>query len=838
MKSINLDGNYKLKYFDYGTFKIEDVMREDFFPDDWIDAQVPEDVRTALRREGYLEGHYYGKDLDKERWIDEKDWVYLYSFTVDQTWDGHACVLRLDGVDTFAHVWLNGTLLGICQNMFLKYEFPIEKILRIGKENRLVVQVLSPIKSTQHINRNGIYPQEDTTRMLLRKSQMNWGWDFCGHCLTTGIWKSVWLQSRDEPALEEVRLTTKNLQNGKAEMHLQCALRNEKDEDVVEIEMCSKGKIVCTYHLDAKTADSFTFYLENPKLWWPKPYGEPFLYDVKIRLIRQGNICDEKSFRFGVRVVELLTPHTDGGRGFVFSVNGRRLFIRGANWVPLNCVYAEIRQEDYDKIFKRVLDSNLSMLRIWGGGIYESEHFFDLCDENGIMVFQDMMLACGIFPQNDDFLQQVYEETGVIVRQLYNRASLVIWSADNELDEAYRWYDKLDEFSSNKVNRQAIKKAVLANDTSRPFLVSSPCSPFEDEPGAEDPNSDLQGDMHLYLTRFKKDDEYYYKKILDYQPRFMSEYGFSSLPSEPSYSKFNFYRGKLDLVRNPWLAQLDWMDEIGKTGDKDKIIYYTQFTHAQALKYWIEYLRSLKWHCGGSLYWKFNDPIAPNREDMLFPSLMSSLDFYGLPKMPYYYARRAYEDRVLCFREEKNGNLLIYGCSESDDSVTGVLKLRLMDYNGMQVWAWQSEVCFRADTSAILAEITANVLSMARKYSCYAVAEFSASDIALKNIFHLTEIGEWNHVKLPQAVLKAEITKTSSDTFSIMINSDAFAQDVIIEFLDEDVYYTDNAFSLEPGESKTIDAHLEHRGSDWLRVRIKACNSQSICLNIAPEEDK
>ena len=124
----------------------------------------------------------------------------------------------------------------------------------------------------------------------------------------------------------------------------------------------------------------------------------------------------------------------------------------------------------------------------------------------------------------------------------------------------------------------------------------------------------------------------------------MSEYGFSSLPAEPSYSRFNFRHGTLDLTRNPWLAQLDWLSSIGKTNDTEALIYYTQFTHAQAVKYWIEYLRSLKWHCGGSLYWKFNDPIAPNREDMLFPSLMSSLDFYGLPKMAYYYARRAYED--------------------------------------------------------------------------------------------------------------------------------------------------------------------------------------------------
>ena len=169
--------------------------------------------------------------------------------------------------------------------------------------------------------------------------------------------------------------------------------------------------------------------------------------------------------------------------------------------MPLNCIYAEIRSEDYDPVFARVLDSNLSMLRIWGGGIYESEHFLDLCDKHGILVFQDMMLACGIFPQDEAFLRLVYEEVSEVVRRNYNRACIVMWSADNELDEAYRWYDKLEEFPTNRVNREAVQRAVLENDTSRPFLVSSPCSPFPEEPGAEDPNSDLQGDMHLYLTQ-------------------------------------------------------------------------------------------------------------------------------------------------------------------------------------------------------------------------------------------------------------------------------------------------------------------------------------------------
>lgn len=838
MERMTLNGIYKLKYFDYDTFHIENVMCDNFFPNDWIDANVPEDVHTTLRRYGYLSGHYYDKDLDQERWIDEKDWVYFRSFVADERLYGHACTLCLEGVDTIARVWLNGTLLGTCQNMFREYTFPVGDALLFGQENRLVIQVLSPLGHTASTNKKGIYPEDDATRMLLRKSQMNWGWDFCGHCLTVGLWKSIYLKTCDEAALSDARLTTETLDAKEAKLHLSCTVQNGSAEDEVEIKLSAKGVPVCIHRLTADEARDFSFTLKEPRPWWPRPYGDPFLYDVCIRLLHGGATVDKKEFHFGLRIVELQQNYEDGGRSFLFRINGRRLFLRGANWVPLNCIYAEIRSEDYDPVFARVLDSNLSMLRIWGGGIYESEHFLDLCDKHGILVFQDMMLACGIFPQDEAFLRLVYEEVSEVVRRNYNRACIVMWSADNELDEAYRWYDKLEEFPTNRVNREAVQRAVLENDTSRPFLVSSPCSPFPEEPGAEDPNSDLQGDMHLYLTRFKKSDEYYYKKILDYKPRFMSEYGFSSLPSEPSYSRFNFRHGTLDLTRNPWLAQLDWLSSIGKTNDTEALIYYTQFTHAQALKYWIEYLRSLKWHCGGSLYWKFNDPIAPNREDMLFPSLMSSLDFYGLPKMAYYYARRAYEDRVLCFREQTDGSLIIYGCSETTDDLDGELELRLTTYEGKILWSLRQDACLAADSAVPLAIVPSAVLSAVPSYCCYLAAVFSDERCSrLKNIFHLTAIGEWDHVALPQAALHVDIHMVSSCEFELIIDTDVFVQDVVIEALDCDVYYSDNAFCMEKGERTVIRARIANNVPDWLYVRVRACNAKSICFGLAPKGD-
>lgn len=835
MDKINLNGSYKLKYYETNTFHIEEVMEPDFYPDDWMNTFVPEDVKTVLRRSGYLAGHYYGKDLQGERWIEEKDWVYYRTFWVDEEKKGREVSLCFQGIDTIARVWLNGRELGMCKNMFLQYDFDVTHTLLWGEENRLVVQVFSPVHYTEAMDRRGIYPKDDTTRMLLRKSQMNWGWDFCGHCLTTGIWKPVELEFREGACLGDVLLATEELEETRARLRLRCEITGSRAgtaEHEITVEIIG-DEPAFVRSFSAEEGRNCSFFLENPRLWWPRPYGEAFLYRVRIRLFLGSRMLDEREFDFGLRTVTLIQERDEGGRSFVFSINGKRIMIRGANWVPLNCIYGEIRDEDYDLPVRRIVDSNISMIRIWGGGIYESQHFLDLCDKNGIMVFQDMMLACGIYPQNEEFLKMVYEEARTIVRKNFNRTCIVLWAADNELDEAYRWENMLEEFRGNRVNRVAVKRGVTEQDPYRPFLVSSPVSPFEDEEGGDDPNSDRQGDMHLYLPRFEKDGQYYYKNILEYKPRFMSEFGFSSLPWEPSYYRFNYKRERLELERNPWLAHLSWLRGLQTDADTSQLIYATQFTHAQGLKYWIEYLRTLKYDCGGMLYWKFNDPVAPNREDMLFPSLMSCVDFLGLPKLAYYYARRAYEDRILAFREDLEGNLQIYGCNETEDSWEGTLTVSVKTYGGETLWSRQTEVRLERDAATLMDTMSKEERSVFPSHSCYVRVEFSAIEGKLSNLFHMTEIGEWNRVVMKKANLQVNAAEEEKGCLTIHIHTDSFVQDVTIELLDQNIFYSDNCFCMEQGETAVIKAWLPKAFSGRGHLRIRAWPANDICRSFA-----
>lgn len=822
---ISLNGTWRLKRCDYAE-PHDYVFAPDFLPEGWLDAPVPGDVRTALKARGLIDGDYLGKELDRERWIDESDWLYFCRFTLPKV-EGTP-FLKLDGVDTLAEIWLNGRKIGECANMFLPYAFPVREALKEG-ENVLLVRIRSTVKALAGVDRSGLYPEEDTDRLLLRKSQMNFGWDFCGHCLTHGLWKGVSVESWEDARLDAPYLRTQSIENGEAALVLQTDVAwpdGEKapEELRIELRLLSDEQELCLDETWPLAASPMRCVLPNARLWWPRPYGEPNLYQAQVLLWRGEKVLDSRQFRFGIRTVELLQdPLPAGGRKFALKVNGRELFIRGANWVPLRAVYAEIRPEEENFFLQKAVEANLTMLRIWGGGIYESENFFDFCDTHGILIMQDFMLACGILPQNEDFLRQVSQEVSWAVRRYRNRPSIALWSADNELDEAYRWYDLLPLFATNKVNRIAVRRAVEAQDPYRPFLVSSPCSPFEREEGGDDPNSPLQGDMHVYLTRFHKESPYYYKKLLEFVPRFMSEYGFSSLPCRDSYEKFNFYHKPLDMKANPWLGELPAFQRMCEANDVGGMIYFTQYTHARGLQYWIEYMRSHKGVCGGSLYWKFNDPIAPNRENMLFPSLMSVIDFYGMPKLAYDYARRAYEDAILAFREE-NGTVQVYACNETTQAHRGVLTLWWMDFSGHQTCLSRQRVEIEPDASTKVGTWDGQA---ARQEKGYLKAEFAEENGALQmqNRFFPGDIGDYVGVIPPETKLDCKVLAQTEDSLTVSMTAERFAQDVCLTLLSRNARYSDNAFDMDAGETRMITAWLPANEQREKPLRISALNA-------------
>lgn len=824
-RKVSLSGKYWLTHLEHGA---DDsfVFNAGFVPYGWLEARVPEDVRTALRRNGFISGHFLGKDVDQERWIEECDWLFYRQFYCDKT-EGKI-FLVFEGIDTFARIYLNGTLIAKNRNMFLTCRVDVTEWIRSEAYNVLLVRILSPIKSVAEKDRTGLYPKDSTDRLLVRKAQMNYGWDFCGRCLSGGIWKDVWLETGLDIQLDQLYMRTVRLDTDTAELNLHYLITGDTDGKCCTLSVRFLDELGKEHLFTAEGAVSgeMKLFIPQAKLWWPRPYGSAHLYKVEVMLFCDGVLRDSTVFWHGIRTIQLdQSKLSQGGRAFTFIVNGRPLFVRGANWVPINAVYAEIKASDYEEYLARAEEANLSMLRVWGGGIYEHPLFYELCDKKGIMVMQDFMLACGILPQDEDYLQQVSEEVMQMVIRLRNYTCIAIWSGDNELDQAYWWYDLQSEFKTNQVNRVAVSEAVRQQDPYRPFIHSSPASPFENEPGHDDPNSPLQGDMHIYLTRFEPSSPYYYKKLLEFVPRFLSEYGFSSLPNRHTYGRYNFLNQPLDMLANPWLGELKAFQEMDSDIEK---IYYSQFSHAQGLKYWIEYLRSYKGLCSGSLYWKFNDPEAPNHKGMLFPSLMSSIDFYGDPKMAFYYSKRAYEDVVIAFREGDNAKLDIFVCNETLQTYRGELSVSLWGSTGVI-----EEICRKPAVVPADGNISVMQIQMGDKLpqNVYYRAVFSG-DLALENRFFPLDIAQYIGAPIEPCQLQAEIEVLDETSVRVSICTDVYAQDVVVDVFGIKASYSDNAFCMDAGSSRQIHITAFHDMLFGNQLIIQAWNSDRVIVRL------
>ncbi|MDI3476856.1 MAG: beta-mannosidase [Thermoanaerobacterium sp.] len=828
MVSLSLNGIWKVDYISCDS-SIVKILSNDFVPEGWIDAFVPEDIHTTLKRMGIIKGHYFGKNVKQEQWIEENDWVYYKEFYVKGDFRKDKVYLKFDGLDTFCDIYLNGVKIGHCENMFVSFSFDVTDKLCYGQRNVLIIRFYSPVKYVNNKNTYGLFSTTSYDRLFARKAQMNYSWDFCGRCVSLGIWKSVYLEAYDHNYINNYYIYTKKIDNNDAQLGLEVDL-NEKIEALdnysLSVKILKDGKKIYEYTGNYDDFKKLQIDIKNAQLWWPRPYGKPNLYDFQLDLLKEGAAVDSKRQKFGIRVVEIIQESQNDGISFIFQVNGKRLFVRGANWVPINVVYTEITDEEYERYISYAVEGNISMLRVWGGGIYESDKFFELCDREGIMVFNDFMLACGVYPQDEEFLSNVYKEAVYNILRLRNYTSLVLWSGNNENDEAYGWSMMTYSFFNDKISRDVIKMAVENYDPHRYYLPSSPCSPFVDAKGGDNPNSPYQGDMHIYITSMDPKSVMYYKKIKTFKPRFMSEFGFICLPEKDTFYKFNFLKKELDIEHI--LSSVPEADKCIKSGsDFDEMIYRTQLYCSYALKYWIEYFRTLKWTCSGCLYWKFNDPIADNNDGMLYPTLMSTVDFCKMPKMSYYYTKRAFEDLILVCDEVKDG-YNIYSCSELDYDIEGQLRILHLDFMGNVIDREVINCLISKDSAKKLHELRFNTLSIRDKYNEYIKIIFESTKFVVENRYFFVDIYEFYKLKFKQANLDILDIHVKGDEIYITLKTDIYARNIRLNILDVDVIYEDNYFDMDAMTEKTLKLKIKNIDYNKLLSKLLYIDGENI----------
>ncbi|KAK9534254.1 hypothetical protein VZT92_009310 [Zoarces viviparus] len=667
-----------------------------------LPAEVPGCVHSALQQQGYIQDPYFRFNDVSYRWIALDNWTYTTTFSVSgQLRANHKVLLVFDGVDTAASVWLNGIIVGKTDNMFRRYDFPVRDLLKDG-DNVLNVSLLSPVLyASERRTAHSAYrvPPECPPHVqqgechvnFIRKQQSSFSWDWGPSFPTVGLWKGVRLEAFD--VLQLVRVSSvplHSLSQWTVQVELLVdAVQTTNAQIALSIPELDSEQILQTQFLPGKTKNSFTLNINTSsqvKLWWPNGHGDQPSYHLTVRGFQGRDLILNTESKVYFRSVELVQEPVVGSPGlsFYFRINGKPVFLKGSNWIPAHSFQDQVTPAVLRNLLQSAVDVGMNALRVWGGGVYEQDLFYSWCDEMGIMVWQDFMFACALYPTEDDFMQTVREEVVQQVQRLKSHPSIITWSGNNENEAALAtdWFNipaaqraaYLRDYVTLYVNN--IRALVQEEDQSRPFLVSSPTNGAESEQEgwvAADPYDPHYGDTHFYSYSLDCWDWRTFPRT-----RFASEYGFQSWPSfstlQPvstledwSYnSNFSSHRQHHEDGNQQMLLQAALHFKLPNSTDPLKrftdTLYITQVMQAQCVKAQTEFYRRSRseiiegrGRTMGALYWQLNDVWqAPS---------WSSIEFGGKWKMLHYFAQNFFA-AVLPVGFEDGGTLFVYAVSD------------------------------------------------------------------------------------------------------------------------------------------------------------------------------
>ena len=657
---------------------VRDIERAGF---DILPASVPGCLEKALMQAEKIDDLYFSTNtLQAQKLEDVHVWYYT-KFEIEKK-DQY---LRFAGIDTFSDIYVNGKLVKSTDNMFLPYD--VDADWSIG-ENEVVVHIKPAMLEARRFTPPAVshalkynYPS-----LSVRKAAHMFGWDIMPRIVSAGLWKEVTLCRRKPDSIEQVYLVTHELQkqaDGTDRAFACCFIHTElsgvyAQEYQVRVEgVCGESRFAVEQKL-WHTAAKLFFEVPDCKLWWPKNAGEPNLYDVTVTLLRNGTVCDTYTFAYGFRTVQLeRTQSTDssGSGEFCFRVNGKKIFILGTNWVPVDALHCNDQQR-LPKALALLDDIGCNMVRCWGGNVYESDEFFDHCDRHGILVWQDFAMGCAVYPNEEKFAQRLEEEAVCQIKRLRNHPSLALWAGDNECDLALSWGGIKQDPNRNSLTRKVLRRCVELHDYARPYL---PSSPFVSE--AVYSGEGIMPEEHLWGPRDYFKGPYYRDTFC----HFASETGYHGFPSPRSLHSFlqnpeKIFRedgvpteeylvhaASMELDPNaPYayrikLAYDQVVTLFGKAEtDFADFVRQSQISQAEAKKYFIEKFRIGKWKRTGIIWWNLLDGW-PQVSDAV-------VDYDYVRKLAYHYIKRSQQPVCLMFNEPENGKIKLMAVNDLPES--------------------------------------------------------------------------------------------------------------------------------------------------------------------------
>ena len=623
-----------------------------------IQATVPGNVELDLCAAGIEEDPFLGLNIYSYRKYEFYDWMYERSFTLPESFDGKETRLRLHGLDTYGTVWLNGVRAGRTDNALIEHELDLTSLLRPG-ENTITVYILSAMNTLAEMDfpvlLKGCEHTDELTRV--RKPAHSFGWDIMPRLLSAGLWRSVELAALEPVRIKEVYYATKELGPGYAVLSVRFRFETDdlsRDGYSVRVRgVCGESTFEKKSNL-VFVSDHMHIRVDDPALWWPAGYGEPALYDVTCELLLDGEVVDSRAERVGLRKVEIITRYDPGDMEFMIKCNGWPVMAKGSNWVPLDVLHSRDPAR-LPAAMELARDIGCNILRCWGGNVYEDHAFYDLCDENGIMVWQDFSLACAIYPQEQRFFDTIEHEAAVIIRKLRNHTCIILWAGDNEIDDFYSYdYAALPYSRHNAISREVLPRAVGMHDPFRFYLPSSPyipdgCTRSLDAPEQHNwgPRDYFKGDFYrLSTAHFISEIGYHGCPSVDSLKRFLSPDKLWPYRSNDEWDTHNtdYLRWEpRGYNRNELMAEQVRILFGYEPGDLETFSLASQISQAEAKKFFIEMVRTKKWRRTGIIWWNLLDG---------WPQISDAVvDYYFDKKLAYHYIKRSMSDVCIMLEE-------------------------------------------------------------------------------------------------------------------------------------------------------------------------------------------
>lgn len=766
-----------------------------------VDMQIPGTVLSGLLAAGKIKDPFYRTNEDATRALFWKDYVFTRTFDVDEELLAQQhIVLVCEGLDTLAEISINGTFLAKTDNMHRTWKFQAKKLLHPGKNEiqivfRSVLRFIEDYSYEAHKKINYIPCGSMKGNQLLRKAHSMFGWDWGPQTIDAGIFRDIYLQGYSHARIEDIRIHQQHAKNVSVQTSITLSesvpgqkLCVELSEDGADKPLQTK---LCKTNADGVAAVDFV--IENPKLWWPNDYGDQPLYIVRTTLLDEdGTSLESITRRIGLRTLTISQEKDEWGNEFAFCVNGVKIFTRGGNYIPDDCLYTRITEKKLDYILESCRRAHFNCVRVWGGGYYPSDAFYDLCDEKGLIVWQDLMYACNVYDVTDAFAENCRQETYDNVRRLRHHASLGLWCGNNEIESAWdHWGDFQKETPYLRADyirlfEEVLPKAVQEADGETFYWHSSPSS------GGcfDNPDDANRGDTHYWDVWHGQ------KPFTDYRKyffRFCSEFGFQSFPCAKTVNSFTleddrniFSRvmeshQKNDAANGKMLYYLS--ENLRYPKDLTHLLYASQVLQGMAIKYGVDHWRRNRGRCMGTLYWQIND-------DWPAPS-WSSIDYFGRWKALHYMAQKFYAPHAVSMTLEDH-RCHVYFSNESFETTEYSLTLSIRDLSGNVLETYETK-----GNSPAFSAIETAVVDICSW-------EDQKDDVFLEAVIHTKDqkvlkdvetLVPYKYLNLKNPVISTEAEETN-DAFILHISSDCFAPFVAFDFDDADVIFSDNFFHL------------------------------------------